>query len=79
MKERTEKSFGDLFGEERRMGEGRGGGGEGKTGVGTCTLCYTFTDTMGMGLGGLRESVMDREAWRAAVHGVAKSQARLSD
>ena len=30
-------------------------------------------DTMDMGLGGLRELVMDREAWRAAVHGIAKS------
>ena len=33
-----------------------------------------ITDTMDIGLGGLRELVMEREAWRAAVHGVAKSQ-----
>ena len=33
-----------------------------------------ITDTMGMGLGGLLEFVMDREAWHAVVHGVAKSQ-----
>ena len=38
-----------------------------------------ITDTMDIGLGGLRELVMDREAWRAAVHGVSKSWTRLSD
>ena len=37
-----------------------------------------ITDSMDMGLGGLQKLVMDREAWRAVVHGVAKSQTRLS-
>ena len=38
-----------------------------------------ITDSMDMGLGRLRELVMDRKAWRAAIHGVSKSRTRLSD
>ena len=38
-----------------------------------------ITDSMGMSLGELRELEVDREAWRAAIHGVTKSQTRLSD
>ena len=38
-----------------------------------------ITDTMDIGLGGLQELVMDREAWRAEIHGVARSQTQLSD
>ena len=38
-----------------------------------------ITDSMEVGLGELQELVMDREAWRAAIHGVAKSRTQLSD
>ena len=43
-------------------------------------IIYQYmTDLVDMGLGNLWELVMDREAWRAVVHGIAKSQTRLSD
>ena len=39
----------------------------------------SITDSMDVSLGELREMVMDRDAWRAAIHGVAKNRTRLSD